>query len=162
MNLLKNLALAFAVVAFVSCSSDDEGNSKEDFPSQSEVPSSVDDINPDTDAEEDGIPEGGYSVVGRWVKVASIEGSVEEAVEHCGDELILDDKAIAFTEFEYESDTCIEDESGIAAYRRDGDKLYLTFDDGSEDSVGVEVSENELRTSGTDDGVKWVDVFERM
>ncbi len=159
MNLLKNLALILFVTAFVACSSDDnsdEGN----FPSESEIPTSEDDINPETSGEEDGIQEGSFSIVGRWELTGEeVDGEfVALGEDECADIVVFDNKGVMSTEFDFDGTTCVEEEVGFGAFVRDGNTLSLNFE-GDKVVYTIEVTENTLKVYGTEDGEAWVDVF---
>ncbi|MGY5355492.1 lipocalin family protein [Wenyingzhuangia sp. IMCC45467] len=167
MKLLKFLAiLIVAIFTSVACTNSDDNDEKDTskFPSETEVPTDVNDINPGTDEQED-VPEGGLSIVGYWIQTSEIHNGSENDNIECPIELKLDHKKIVSIHYMYDENAqdCVvdEDDGALAAYNRDGNKLYLTLSGGGRDELTVEVSENELHLSGTDEDGTWTDVFMR-
>jgi len=160
MNVLKKLALVLFVSAFVACSSDDD---ETNFPSESEIPTSKDDINPETSGEEEGIQEGSFSIVGYWKLTGYIEdGETVTLTEgECGDEVVFDNKGVMTTEFDFNGTDCEETEVAYGAYTRKGNTLNLNFD-GEKEVLTIEVTETKLKISGTDNDGAWTDIFEKM
>lgn len=164
MKLLKIFIVVFAIITSVACNNSDDDNENDisNFPSETEIPSDVDDINPDTDEKED-VPEGGFSLVGYWTQTSEINNGNENSNLECPMELKFDNKKVVSIEYDYDGNAqdCVVDEESLGAYKRVGNKLYLIFSGGETDEVTVEVTANELRVSGTDEHGTWTDVFTR-
>ncbi|MBU3822179.1 lipocalin family protein [Flavobacteriaceae bacterium XHP0103] len=160
MNLLKKLALVLFVSAFVACSSDDDDNN---FPNESEIPTSASDVDPDNSPEEEGIQEGSFSIVGRWVGTGYIEDGEMYPLEEgeCAEHLTFDNKDIMSVNYSYNGEECVEDEIVFGAYTRDGGKLNV-FIEGEKVSLTIEITETTLKLSGIDGEEVWTDVFEKM
>ncbi|MBD0824769.1 lipocalin-like domain-containing protein [Aestuariibaculum marinum] len=159
MNLLSKLALVLFVSTFVACSSDDEGN----FPSENEVPTSAEDINPETSGQEDGIQEGSFSIVGYWVGTGYVEEGETYSLgaDDCGEHLTFDNKGIMSENYENIEGECELDETVFGAYTRDGGKLNV-FIEGDQVALTIEVTETTLKLSGSDNGEAWTDIFTRI
>lgn len=159
MNLLKTLSVVFFVTLFIACSDDEETN----FPSESEVPTSADDINPETSGDEEGIQEGSFSLVGYWVGTGYFEDGVTYPIgeDECAEYLTFDNKGIMSENYENIDGECELEETVFGAYTRNGAKINV-FIEGENKTLTIEVTETTLKLSGTDNGETWTDVFSRL
>jgi hypothetical protein len=130
------LLTAFAFV-FTSCSSDDDSSSSQD------------------------------AFIGTWKYVQYFEDGVEYALAECEDEDTLEVRAngtLTFTEYVPNMDG--QCESGFASsgpWENMGDGVYvINADDHLEGNANVTFSGNRVSIETTDDGIVFVDVYEKQ